>query len=150
MKQIVPKIAPNVKEWLDNRKAFPESGGVQQDFVATIGKQIVGYTCAEHPPAWMRNKKEALGEYRLFVVVEPSARRTLGTRLLAKLGEFLGSVGGRRAWFQEYESDAGLISFLEERGFVRAISFRTEDRTRLVRLSMDASFESLMHQTPTI
>ncbi|HEV2170678.1 MAG TPA: GNAT family N-acetyltransferase [Candidatus Binatus sp.] len=141
--QIAPSMK-DMKEWLDNRKAFPESAGIQQHFVATTGKQIVGYACAEHPAAWMRNKKDAPGEYRLFVVVEPSARSTLGIRLLAKLVEFLGSVGARRAWFQEYEADAGLLSFLEERGFVRAASFRIEDGTRIVRLSMDAPFESLM------
>jgi len=138
--------AADVKEWLENRKSFLESGGVQQNFVATLGKQIVGYGCVEHPPAWMRNKKDAAGEYRLFVVIEPAARRTLGTRLLAKLGESLVGLGARRAWFQEYEADSGFISFLEEKGFVESASFQIEDGTRIVRLSMDAPFEPLMQQ----
>ncbi len=141
-------IAPRVKEWLDNRKAFPEWGGVQRQFVATLAGRIVGYACAEHPPLWMRHREDVAGEYRLFVVVEPSARRTLGSRLLESLCEALTSLGARRAWFQEYEDDRGLISFLVEKGFIRAASFRaSETGERLVRLSMDAPFD-LLPQRP--
>lgn len=140
-------MAPNVKEWLDNRRSFHGPETVQQHFVATIGKQIVGYACAEHPPAWMRTNTDAVGEYRLFMVVEPSARRTLGTRLLAKLRESLITLGARRAWFQEYAADRGLISFLEKKGFARAADFRIEDGTRIVRLSLGAPFEPLVPQT---
>jgi GNAT superfamily N-acetyltransferase len=139
-------IAPNVKEWLNNRRSFQEADSVQRHVVATLGKQIVGYACAEHPPAWMRNTKDAIGEYRLFMVVEPSARRTLGTRLLGKLRESLITLGARRAWFQEYAADRGLISFLQEKGFVRAADFRIEDGSRILRLSMGAPFEPLMPQ----
>lgn len=137
------RVAPGVKEWLDNRKAFLEAGGIQEQFVATFEGRIVGYGSVEHPPAWMRNKKDAAGEYRLFAVIEASARRTLGARLLARLRESLINLGGRRAWFQEYEADAGFISFLEEKGFSRKSSFGIEDGTRIVRLSMDAPFEPL-------
>lgn len=140
-------MAPNVKEWLDNRRSFQDPESVQQQIVAILGKQIVGYACAEHPPVWMRNAKDATGEYRLFMVVEPSARRTLGNRLLAKLRESLITHGARRAWFQEYEADTGLISFLEEKGFIRAAAFRTKDGTRIVRLSLDAPFEPLIQKT---
>ena len=140
-------VAPGLKQWLKNRKAFADSGGIQQHFVATLGKQIVGYACAENPPAWMRSPKNAAGQYRLFVVVEPSARTTLGTRLLAKLRESLIGLGARRVWFQEYEPDSGLISFLEQRGFVKAVSFRAQDGTRIVRLFMDAPFETLKEET---
>ena len=140
------QVAPGVKEWFDNRKAFPASGGIQQQLVATLDNQIVGYACAEHPPAWMRNKSAA-GEYRLFMVVEPSARGSLGNRLLAKLRESLIALGARRAWFQEYEADAGLVSFLETKGFVKRITFRTDDGTGIIRLSMDAPFKPLMLQS---
>jgi ribosomal protein S18 acetylase RimI-like enzyme len=139
-------MAPSMKEWLDNRRSFPDSESVQEHFVATLGKQIVGYACVEHPPVWMRTAKDAEGEYRLFIVVEPSARRTLGNRLLAKLRESLIAHGARRAWFQEYESDTGLISFLEEKGFIRAAAFRIEEGTRIVRLSLDAPFDPLIQQ----
>ena len=142
-------MAPSVKEWLDNRRAFPESQGVQQQFVATSGKRIVGYACVEHPPVWMRNRDRAAGQYRLFMVVVPSSRRALGSRLLERLRELLLNLGARRAWFQEWEADRGLISFLEERGFVRASSFQIEDGTRIVRLFMDAPFEPLKHREPT-
>jgi GNAT superfamily N-acetyltransferase len=141
------QMAPHQKEWLDNRKYFHDPESVQENFVATLGKQIVGYACAEHPPVWMRTTKDATGEHRLFMVVEPSARRTLGNRLLAKLRESLIAHGARRAWFQEYESDTGLISFLEEKGFIKAAAFRIEDGTRIVRLSLDAPFDSLIQQT---
>lgn len=140
-------VAANVKEWLDNRRSFSDSGDVQQHFVATLGKQIVGYACAEQPPAWMRNKNSAASEYRLFLVIEPSARITLGARLLAKLGKSLVDLGAHRAWFQEYEADSRFVSFLEEKGFVKVASFQAEDGTRIVRLSMDAPFAPLMQQT---
>jgi hypothetical protein len=141
------KVAAGVKEWLDNRKSFIDAGGVQQQLVATVGDQIVGYGAGEHPPVWMRTKSNADGEYRLFVVVEPSARSTLGARLLDALGKYLVEQGARRAWFQEYTDDRGLISFLEQQGFVKRISFTAENGDRIVRLAMDAPFEPLMLPT---
>jgi GNAT superfamily N-acetyltransferase len=142
-------MAPSVKEWLDNRKSFSASGGVQQQFVATSSGRIVGYACAEHPPVWMRNSDSAAGQYRLFMVVEPASRTTLGSRLLERLRELLIDVKARRAWFQEYEADTGLILFLEGRGFARASTFQIEDGTRIVRLYMDAPFEPLTHRAST-
>jgi GNAT superfamily N-acetyltransferase len=139
-----PKWKSRIKEWLDNRKSFPEWGEAQQQFVATSGDQIVGYAAAEHPPVWMRNKAGSEGEYRLFVVIEPSSRPTLGTRLLDALARYLVDHGARRAWFQEYEADKGLVSFLEQNGFVKRISFTAENGDRIVRLSMEAPFERLM------
>jgi GNAT superfamily N-acetyltransferase len=138
------KAASGLKEWLYNRKSFLETGGLQQQYVATSDDQIVGYAAAEHPPAWMRNKSNADGEYRLFLVIEPSARKTLGVRLLATLAKYLGEHGARRAWFQEYEADKGLVSFLEQRGFVKRVSFTAENGDRIVRLSMDAPFDRLI------
>ncbi len=146
------KLAPNFKEWLDtrnqqwidNRKSFLEAGGLQQQFVATSGDQIVGYAAAEHPPAWMRNKPYSEGEYRLFVIVEPAARKTLGTRLLGVLGKYLVDRGARRAWVQEYEADKGLAAFLEQKGFVKRIAFTAENGDRIVRHSMDAPFDRLL------
>ena len=142
-------MAPGQKEWLENRRSFNESGGERQQFVATLGKRIVGYGSAEHPPAWMRNDPRAAGQYRLFMVVEPASRATLGVRLLARLREVLIKLKARRAWFQEYEGDRGLISFLEEQGFVKESGFQIEGGTRIVRLFMDAPFERLVYRTPT-
>jgi len=136
--------APGLIEWLNNRKSFQQLGDVQQQFIATSGKQIVGYAAAEHPPAWMRTKSNADGEYRLFVVVEPSACKTLGLRLLAALGKYLVEHGASRAWFQEYEADKGIVSFLEQVGFVERISFAVQSGERIVRLSLDAPFKPLI------
>ena len=40
--------APSQNEWLNNRKSFSPSDGIQQHFVATSDEQIVGYACIEH------------------------------------------------------------------------------------------------------
>jgi hypothetical protein len=141
-------MAPSQKEWLDNRRSFTESGGVQHQLVATLGKRIVGYATAEHPPAWMRNSEDATGQYRLFIVIDPASRMTLGVRLLERLRDLLVNLKASRAWFQEYEADTGLISFLEANGFVRASAFQIEDGTRIVRLFMDAPFEPLKSSKP--
>lgn len=131
-------IVPSQDEWVHNRRSFSESDGIQQHFVATLGKRIVGYACVEH-----RNKTPD-GAYRLFVVVEPSARTTVGTMLLAKLRECLLRLDAGSAWFQELEADARFISYLEEMGFVRVLSFKLDDGTTLTRLAMDAPFQSLV------
>src|SRR6202030_513067 len=114
-------IVPSQLEWLNNRKSFSPSDGIQQHFVATSSDRIVGYACIEH-----RDKADA-GEYRLFVVVAPSARTTLGAMLLAKLREHLLSLEARRARMAEYEADVGFISYLKTMGFVRLNSFKLED-----------------------
>ena len=131
---------PSQLEWLNNRKSFSPEDGIQQHFVAASGEHIVGYACVEH------RDKTADGEYRLWVVVAPSARATLGTTLLASLRERLLSVGARSARMVEYEADAGFISYLETIGFVRGTTFSLVDGTRAVELSMDAPFQSLAEQ----
>jgi N-acetylglutamate synthase-like GNAT family acetyltransferase len=125
---------PSQLDWMNNRRSFSLSDGIQRHFVATSGERIVGYAGAEH-----RNEF-AKGGYRLFVVVAPSARSTLGTKLLAKLRECLISLGARRAWFQEDEAQKRFISYLEEHGFVQVERFRLDDGTWIVRLAMDAPF----------
>jgi GNAT superfamily N-acetyltransferase len=138
--------APNQQEWLDNRRSYSPSEGIQQHFVAISGDQIVGYACIEHrdnlklhPPA----TKAAHGEYRLFVVVDPADRATLGTRLLTLLRQQLIDLGARRVWMTEYEADTHLVSYLERIGFVRQTTFRLLDGTTAIRLIMDSPFQSL-------
>jgi N-acetylglutamate synthase-like GNAT family acetyltransferase len=138
--------APSQQEWLDNRRSYLPSEGIQRHFVATSGDQIVGYACVEHrgnfklhPPAI----NAPHGEYRLVVVVAPSDRSTVGTRLLKLLGRQLIDLGARRAWTLEYEADAHFVSYLERIGFVRQTSFRLPCGTTAVRLIMDAPFQSL-------
>ncbi len=136
---------PSQLEWLNNRRSFSPSDGIQQHFVATSDGRIVGYAGVER-----RNKgptARGADTYRLFVVVEPSARTTLGTRLFAKLRECLINLGARRAWVLEYEADARFISYLEEMGFARLRSFNPDDGTPLVELTMDAPFQSLAQLT---
>jgi hypothetical protein len=153
--QAIPKLAyrslsampaaSGQQEWLDNRRSHSPSEGIQQHFVAISGDQIVGYACIEHrdnlklhPPA----TSAAPGEYRLFVVVVPWDRATLGTRLLKLLGQQLIDLGARRIWMTEYEADAHLVSFLERTGFVRQTTFTLPDGTTAVRPIMDAPFQS--------
>jgi hypothetical protein len=138
--------APSQQEWLDNRRSHSPSEGLQQHLVAISADQIVGYACIEHrnnlklhPPA----TSAAPGEYRLFVVVTPEDRATVGTRLLQLLGRQLTDLGARRVWMAEYEADAYLVSFLEQAGFVRQTTFTLPDGTTAVRLIMDAPFQSL-------
>jgi hypothetical protein len=130
---------PSQLDWLNNRRSFSPSDGIQQHFVATSGERIVGYARIEH------RGKDADGVFRLWVVMGPSARSTLGIRLLAKLGECLLSAGARRAWMAEYEVDVHFVSFLESMGFVRRSSFIADGGIRAVELSMDAPFQSLLH-----
>jgi hypothetical protein len=138
--------APSQQEWLDNRRSFSPSEGTQRHFVATSGNQILGYAGIEHrdnfklhPPAI----NAAHGEYRLFVVVAPSDRPTLGTRLLKLLGRQLIDLGALRAWTTEYEADVHFVAYLERMGFARQASFRLPDGTAAVRLIMDAPFQAL-------
>jgi N-acetylglutamate synthase-like GNAT family acetyltransferase len=136
-------VIPSQQEWLNNRRSFTSSDGIQQHFVATSGEHIVGYACIEHRNETKHGTKPADGVYRLFVVVAPSARRTLGTQLLAKLRESLVDLGARRAWVVEYEADAGFLAYLEQMGFVRLTTFKLDDGTPVVELSIDAPFQSL-------
>jgi N-acetylglutamate synthase-like GNAT family acetyltransferase len=133
--------APSQVEWLNNRKSFLSSDGIQQHFVATLAERIVGYACIEH------GEKAAPGEYRLWVVVAPCARKTIGTTLLARLWECLLSVDAHRARMVEYEVDTRFISYLEKMGFVRLNTFNLDDGTRAVELSMDAPFQSLSERS---
>jgi hypothetical protein len=131
--------APSQNEWLNNRRSFSASDGIQLHFVATSDERIVGYACIEH----RAKTKAADGVYRLFAVVEPSARRTLGTYLFAKLRECLIDLRARRAWVVEYEADAGFLAYLEEMGFVRLTTFKLDDGTPVAEMTIDAPFQSL-------
>jgi Acetyltransferase (GNAT) family len=138
--------APSQQDWLDNRRSFSPSEGIQYQFVACHGDRIVGYACIEHrdklklhPPA----SAAAEGEYRVFVVVAPSDRLTLGIRLLKELRERLLDLGADRAWTTEYEADVHFISFLEGVGFLRQAVFKLPDGSRAIRLVAYAPFVTL-------
>ena len=135
--------APSQDEWLNNRRSFSPSDGIQKHFVYTSSGRITGYACIERRIKISRGTEPADGVYRMFVVVAPSARRTLGTRLLAKLRECLINLGACRAWVVEYEDDAGFLAYLEEMGFVRLKTFKLDDGTPVVEMTIDAPFQSL-------
>lgn len=136
--------SPSQQEWLSNRKTFSRSDGIQRHFVAISDERIVGYACIEHRNKNIDGKKTADDVYRLFVVVAPTARRTFGTRLLAKLRECLIDLGARRAWVVEYEADTGFLAYLEEMGFVKLKTFNLDDGTPAVEMNIDAPFQSLV------
>jgi N-acetylglutamate synthase-like GNAT family acetyltransferase len=136
-------VVPNQQEWLDNRRWFSPSDGIQQHLVATADERIVGYGGVE------RRHGARDGWYRLFAVMEPSARATLGTRLLARLRECLIDLGARHAWMMEYEADGGFVSFLERMGFVRLRTINLDDGTLSVQLAIDAPFQSLRQTIST-
>ena len=138
--------APSQLEWLNNRKSFSPADGIQQHFVATTGERIVGYAGIEYRNKTTNGRKPIDGVYRLFVVVAPPARRTLGTQLLAKLRECMIKLDARKAWRWEYEADAHFISYLEEMGFVKTESFDLQG-TPVVELTIDAPFPSLAQLT---
>src|SRR5258708_34501054 len=138
--------APSQHEWLNNRRSFSPSDGIQRHFVATSGERIIGYACIEHRIKITNGRQPIDGVYRLFAVVAPAARTTLGTQLLAKLRECLIKLGARKAWVLEYQADAHFITYLEEKGFVKLASFDLEG-TPVIELSIDAPFQSLAPRT---
>ena len=138
--------APGQQEWLDNRRSYSPPDGVRQHFVACSGDDLVGYACLEHrdnPRLHQSATNVADAEYRLFVVVAPSDRATVGTRLLELLRRRLIELGARRVWMTEYQADSRFVSYLERKGFLRQTSYRLPDGTPAVRLTMDAPFQSL-------
>jgi hypothetical protein len=131
---------PSQLEWITNRRTFSPADGIQRHFVAIIDGHIVGYACAEH-----RNAAHK-GHYRLFVVVKPSDRSTLGTHLLGRLRELLIDLGASYAWVGEYDSDSGFVSYLTNIGFERLTTYPLDDGASMTILKMDAPFQSLVQK----
>src|SRR5690348_14175611 len=125
---------PRQDEWLRNRRSISSSGGYQHHFVAVVSERIAGYAAVE------RASDAAEGVYRLFVVVAPGDRRSLGTILFEKLRRRLLDLGARRAWMIELAADHGFISFLKNLGFVSVNSIGLPDGSTAIRLIMDAPF----------
>src|ERR1700688_4598557 len=72
---------PPQDDYLQNRREFGASHGFQHQFVATAGERIVGYAAVE------RRNASAESVYRLFIVVAPHERASIGTILFEKLRE---------------------------------------------------------------
>ena len=128
--------APPQDEWLANRRAFlvPER---RHHLVAIEDSHIAGYVCAEQPV------QAPPGEYRIFVVVLPPARETLGTHLLRQLHRFLLKANARTIRVLEYEADSNFLSYLRGRGFVYRKTFTLPDGIAVAELRMEAPFEAL-------
>src|SRR5258708_1905753 len=82
---------PEQKPWAENRRLFP-SDGIQRHFVAISSGRIVGYAGVE----W--RKGQAVGWFRVFVVVAPPDRVTLGLRLFEKIRKTLIELSAGHAW----------------------------------------------------
>jgi SAM-dependent methyltransferase len=127
------RVSPQ-DEWLHNRREFSPSDGFQHQFVATAGERIVGYAAVE------RRNGSSENVYRLFVVVAPHERASLGAILFEKLRGHLIELGARRAWMMELAADRGFISFLEGLGFISVNPVGLLDGTTAVRLVMESPF----------
>jgi len=128
--------APRQDEWMRNRRSFAASGGIQEHFVAVSEEGIVGYVAIE------RRNRTLEGLYRLFMVIEPASRSTVGTNLFVELRERLIRLGAHQAWMMEFEADAGFIAYLNGMGFVRTKTVDLDGRIA-VQLKIDEPFDSL-------
>ena len=130
------EIPPSQAPWAENRRSFP-TDGIQRHQVAVADGRIVGYAGAEWlqgaPPGW----------FRVFVIVAPQDRATLGRSLFGKIWETLISLPATTAWMMEYEDDKGLLAFMEQVGFKFFRALTTPDGFRVVEMTMDAPFDSL-------
>src|SRR5262249_54446673 len=88
-------------EWLETRLLFLSLGGFREAVVATERARVVGWAAVE--------RRGGAGEdlYRLFVVVGPPDRASLGTVLFGKLRDRLLELNARRAWMLELAGDRG-------------------------------------------
>jgi hypothetical protein len=89
------------------------------------------------------DRGQAAGWYRVFVVVAPQDRATLGRWLFGKIRETLMSISATHAWMMEYEADTGVLALMEQVGFRYFRSLTTADGFRAVQMTMDAPFDSL-------
>jgi len=136
------QVPPDQRPWAENRRSFP-SDGVQRHFVATSSGRIVGYCGVE----WRQNSPA--GWYRVFVIVAPSDRATIGRWLFEKVREVLLGLTASTAWMMEYEADIGLLAFMEQVGFNFFRALTTPDGFRVVEMTMDTPFDSLASRIPT-
>ena len=129
-------LAPPQDEWLANRRAFLVPGR-RHHLVAWEQGRIAGYAAAEHP------LHAADGEFRIFVVVPPAARNTLGTYLLRELRRFLLKANARTVRMLEYEADADFLAYLKARGFAYRKTFTLAGGVAVAELRMEAPFAAL-------
>lgn len=120
----VPNAGPQ-DEWLRNRMAGGP-GADQHHFVCMDGGELVGYGAAE-------SSREALDQYRLFVVTAPERFGTVGEFMFAELARYLERVGATRSWFLEYLEDDTFTRFLERHGYEESDRFEIGGGVEVVR-----------------
>ena len=128
--------APPQDEWLANRRAFLVPGR-RYHVVALEAGHVAGYAAAEH----LLHAPD--GEYRVFVVVAPSAREALATYLLRELRRYLLKAHASTIRMLEYEADSGFLGFLQAHGFVFRKTFTLADGVKMTELRMQAPFAAL-------
>ncbi|MFZ1989121.1 MAG: GNAT family N-acetyltransferase [Alphaproteobacteria bacterium] len=133
---------PDQTRWLNNRRAFPPDG-VQHHFVAVVADRVAGYACAEHRP------RAVPGEFRLFVVVKPKDRQSLGEHLLKQLETQLPSLGATHTWVLEYKADASFLAWWESHGFEYLKEFLIEDGVPAVELTRKVREVGALTPNPT-
>lgn len=128
--------APPQDEWLANRRAYLQ-GGKRHHVVAVDEGRIAGYAAAEHA------LQSTPGEFRVFVVVPPADRETLGVYLLGELRRYLIRENASFIRMLEYEANSAFLAFLSGRGLVHRKTFAMADGVPLADMRMDAPFGAL-------
>ncbi len=109
-------------EWLENRRCFASTGGVQRHFVARGAEsdRLLAFGSVESDP------KASPSGFRIFVVTAPSELLSVGSQVLEHALTQLRELGAQQAWFIEYAADTSLLSFAQARGFdeVRRFDWR--------------------------
>jgi RNA polymerase sigma factor (sigma-70 family) len=104
---------PLAKElWLSRRQNFADSKYLRRQYVAVDRRRIVGYGAIE--------QSVYLPRYRLFLVASPARlREGVGDLLLDQLLKDLEDAKAVTVTCQELSTNAHVISFLKNRGFVQ-------------------------------
>jgi GNAT superfamily N-acetyltransferase len=96
------------REWLANRRTGSGTWRTQVQYVCEERGAVAGYGAVE---------SDDRGEYRMFLVVEPSRLERVGARLYDYALTALRARNVAQVWFTEYAQDQTLLRFARERGF---------------------------------
>ena len=117
-------------EWLQNRRTFSQRGD-QIHFVALENGRVVGYGAIEG------EAPSPTGEYRVFIVVDPDQRDTIGSAIYSRLEELLEDREATGSRFVEYAQDIRFIEFICARGYVESRRFPLASGVEAIVLSKD-------------
>jgi hypothetical protein len=77
------------------------------------------------------------GEYRLFIVVDPDRRDTIGGAIYSQIEEILEDREATGSWFVEHAEDVRYIEFIRARGYVESRRFLLPSGLEAIVLSKD-------------